>query len=142
MTRPSEIEAAYYQRMVLRETLRLAVPLHMRELEGLQPDTLTAIGKRSAAIVGEKGDVLQYGGHKRGEAADVFNALARGLAAAALTAWGGVRFDGLHWCRTPGCSDPDDIDAHPQPYPDAVKLPPPRRPVEDLPDLSAWGPPA
>jgi len=137
MTRPSQIRAADTQRMVLRETLRLAVPLHIRELDGLPLSVLMAISARSAAVVGTHGDDLQYGGKHTREA---FNALARGLAVAALTAWGGIEFDGLHWCTTPGCRTPDDTDAHPQPHPDAVRAPAPRRPVDTLPDLSTWQP--
>lgn len=131
--------AAETQRMVLMETLRIAVPLHMAKLQRLPVEHLLALAARDAETVGTHGDDLQYGGK---HCAPAFNALARGLAITALTAWGGVTWQGLHWCRTPGCGDPDDIDAHPQPYPDAVKPPAPRRPVEDLPDLSTWPPPA
>lgn len=139
MTRPSQIKAAETQRTVLRETLRLAVPMWMVEVDGLPLDMLTGIATASAVTVGTHGDDLQFGGkHTR----DAFNALARGLAVAALVAWGGVTYEGLHWCATPGCRDPGDADAHPQPYPDAVKDPPPRRPVDELPDLSAWPAPA
>lgn len=124
------------RRMVLRETLRLAVPRHLNELDGLPLDMLTSIATASAVTVGTHGDDLQFGGK---HCAEAFNALARGLAVAALVAWGGVTYEGLHWCATPGCGDPDGD--HPQPHPDAVKpLPPPRRPVEDLPDLATWSP--
>lgn len=101
-----------WQRMVLRETLALAVPLHMAELRSLDPDEITVIANGCARVVGEKGDVLQFKGHKGG-ATQAFNALAKGLACAALTAWGGVTFQGLHWCVVPGCTDPDGD--HPQP---------------------------
>ena len=96
----TQADAADHQRMVLRETLRLAVPMHMVELTGLPPDALTAIATRSADILSTHGDDLQYGGK---HCAQTFNALARGLAVAALTADGGVDFAGQHWCATPGC---------------------------------------
>lgn len=131
--------AAQWQRMVLLETLRLAVPLHITELAERPVEQLLAMAARDAETVGTHGDDLQYGGK---HCAPAFNALARGLAIAALTAWGGVTWHGLHWCRTPGCANPGDVDAHPQPYPDAVKPPAPRRPVESLPDLATWEPPA
>lgn len=131
--------AAQWQCMVLLETLRLAVPLHMTELQHLPVEHLLAMAACDAETVGTHGDDLQYGGRHCREA---FNALARGLAVLALTTWGGVTWQGLHWCRNPVCRDPDDLDAHPQPYPGAVKPPAPRRPVENLPDLSTWQPPA
>lgn len=122
------------RRVVLLETLRLAVPMHIVELDGLPLETLLAISHQCAVTVGTHGDDLQFGGkHTR----DAFNALARGLAVAALVAWGGVTYEGLHWCAKPGCSTPDAD--HPQPYPDAVKpLPASRRPVESLPDLATY----
>lgn len=88
------------QHMVLRETLRLAVPMHVVEMQHLEPHHLTAIASNSATVVGSHGDALQFGGK---HCAKAFNALARGLAAAALTAQGGVDFIGLHWCADPRC---------------------------------------
>ena len=85
------------QRMVLRTTLALAVPLHMHELHGQSPATLAGIAQAAATTVGSHGDALQFGGRHCPVA---FNALARGLAAAALTAQGGIEFAGLHWCTT------------------------------------------
>ncbi|MFF1713550.1 hypothetical protein [Streptomyces sp. NPDC058268] len=91
----------------LAETLRLAVPLHMAELRHLAPAQLVAIGSAAASIIGSKGDVLQFPSQKRGATAEAFNALARGLAAAALVAEGGVLFAGLHWCTVDRCAGPD-----------------------------------
>ncbi|WP_144385767.1 hypothetical protein [Streptomyces sp. SAJ15] len=108
------------QRFVLLETLRLAVPEHMDDLRGFTPEQRCEIAKACAAIVGSHGDALQFGGK---HCAEAFNALARGLAAAALTAWGGVTFDGLHWCAIPGCADANAD--HPQPHPERA----PRRSV-------------
>jgi hypothetical protein len=47
----------------------------------------------------EKGDVLQYGGGKKGEAAAAFNALAAALAHLAFVP-GGVKFDGRRYVAT------------------------------------------
>lgn len=44
--------------VVLVETLRLAVPLHIAELRDHPTDALVAITSRSASVVGSKGDVL------------------------------------------------------------------------------------
>jgi hypothetical protein len=104
MTRPSEIRAAEHQRMVLRETLRLAVPLHMVELRDRPAWILAAVASDAATTIGSQGDVLLFGGKG---CAQAFNALARGLAAAALTAEGGVDYLGLHWCRLPNCRAKD-----------------------------------
>lgn len=141
MTRPSQTDALEAQRTALRETLRVAVPLHIIELRGLPLDMLLGISARCAGIVGEKGDILQFKGGKRGETAEVFNALARGLAAAALVADGGVDFIGLHWCAIPGCRSTarfdhaGGADEHWPPEPSRA------RPIHDLPDLSTWPPP-
>ncbi|MGW7314716.1 hypothetical protein [Streptomyces sp. NPDC054865] len=101
------------QNPALIETLRLAVPLHMASLSGLSASNLVEIATRSASVVGSKGDVLQFHSPKRGAAAEAFNALAKGLAVAALVAWGGCTFLGVHWCTVPNCPGPDA--KHPQP---------------------------
>lgn len=115
-----ETAAAEAQQMVLRETLRLAVPMHMVELCGLDPDHLAAIASHAATAIGSHGDALQYGGKHCREA---FNALARGLAAAALTADGGVDYGGQHWCADPRCRATTRFD-HANYHPATV--PPPR----------------
>ncbi|MFI1225983.1 hypothetical protein ACH4UK_28270 [Streptomyces sp. NPDC020884] len=98
---------------VLVETLRLAVPLHIAELRDHPTEALVAIASRSASVVGSRGDVLQFHSPKRGAAAEAFNALARGLAAAAIVTHGGVTFAGSHWCTVPACPAPNAD--HPQP---------------------------
>lgn len=84
----------------LIETLNLAVPMWIDRLQQLDGETRTNKALRWAAdaadAVAFRGDALQFGG-KKGEAADVFNHLARGLAALAH-APGGVLFQGRHWC--------------------------------------------
>ncbi|WP_424891844.1 hypothetical protein [Streptomyces sp. XH2] len=87
---------------LLMTALAAAVPLHMMKLRRLSSPQLAAIGRQCAEIITSQGDVLQHGG--KGCAA-AFNALARALAALALTADGGVTFAGAHWCRYAGCRD-------------------------------------
>jgi hypothetical protein len=109
---------------VLLETLRLAVPMHCHELRGIPPEQLREIAQQASTTVATHGDDLMFGGTYCAEA---FNALARGLAVLALTAWGGVTFRGAHWCSNPTCSDPDAH--HDQPtYPDTAHLAPPDPP--------------
>lgn len=87
--------------------LQTAVPLHIEQLRHLDPDQLA---RQQAVTVATHGDDLQFGGR---HCKDAFNALARGLAAAALTAWGGVTVAGAHWCPIRGCPGPDA--PHPEP---------------------------
>jgi hypothetical protein len=85
---------------VLMIALSAAVPLRMAELKAMRGHARCneRVHWVTAAVdeVACKGDVLQYGG-RRGEAANVFNHLARGLAALAYQP-GGVAFAGIHWC--------------------------------------------
>lgn len=81
---------------VLLITLDAAVPLHILEMRDLTPHQRAAIARSAVDAIAHKGDALQYGG-KRGEAANAFNALARGLAAAAYQP-GGIDFAGRHHC--------------------------------------------
>ncbi|MFD9561534.1 hypothetical protein [Streptomyces sp. NPDC059994] len=100
------------ENVVLVESLRLAVPLHMMILHEHAPAELVRIAETAASVIGSQGDVLQFGSPQRGEAAQAFNALARGLAAAALTAQGGATFMHLHWCTVPVCPGPEE--EHPE----------------------------
>lgn len=100
MTRPSQTNALDAQRMVLCETLRLAVPMWMRELHDWPVEDLLAAAAADSQTVGTHGDDLQYGGP---HCKDAFHALARGLAISALLADGGVDFLGIHWCADPSC---------------------------------------
>ena len=123
-------EGADRQRFVLQETLKLAVPIHMLTMRDWSPDALTTAARAAADVVALHGDDLQFGGK---HCAKAFNALARGLAAAALCAEGGVRWKalGLHWCTVPGCNNPDAD--HPNPYPERAADPTPQpRPIVDI----------
>ena len=81
--------------------LQATVPLLILELAALRPAEREAVRRGwasdAATEVGSKGDVLQYGSRRRGKAAQVFNHLARGLAASAFQP-GGITFAGQHWC--------------------------------------------
>lgn len=95
--------AAAHRGMVLAESLQFAVPWHVAEVRGRPAAWLTGEAKRMATVLATHGDDLQFGGKHTG---DAFNALARGLACAALVADGGVTYAGLHWCRDPLCREP------------------------------------
>lgn len=76
--------------------LQLAVPLWIKEVQSLTPDARFALLEGAADAIASRGDVLQFGGGKKGEAAELFNILARALAVMAYVP-GGVRFAGNHW---------------------------------------------
>jgi len=85
---------------VLMLSLAIAVPLRIAELTAL-PDKrrwprIRAWADAAVDIIACEGDTLQYGS-KPGDAARVFDHLARGVAALAM-APGGVTFHGTHWC--------------------------------------------
>jgi hypothetical protein len=89
----------------LRETLQLAVPLWVAELQLLPPGHREHVAEQwrqeASRVVGEKGDALQFtsklSSRKAGPAATAFNALAKGIAALASYP-GGVTLLGVHWC--------------------------------------------
>lgn len=80
----------------MEKCLTIAVPLW---IEKLKHKSFEDFEKRKDAIlhsVCAKGDILMYGG-KKGEAGELFNVLAEGLAWLALIAKGGVTFGDQHW---------------------------------------------
>jgi len=83
--------------------LQAAVPLWLAELNSTPEFARVGVAESWAEHAGEQiaaqGDILMYGGGKKGETAAVFNALARGLAAMS-TKPGGVLFLDLVWCAT------------------------------------------
>ena len=125
-------DTGVFQRTVLVETLRLAVPMHMAELHGQPLGVLAGLASKAATTIGSRGDDLQFGGR---HCAQAFNALARGLAAAALTAEGGADYAGLHWCADPWCragsrfEHAPDVDVADLPEVSAV---PAQRPVVEV----------
>lgn len=108
--------------ITLTETLRLAVPMHIENLQRLHPDGVPLYKPKDDAVaIGTYGDALQFAG--RGErspagrhaTAKGFDGLARGLAAAAIGNPGGVTFAGLHWRVRPheGCPTPPRPESKP-----------------------------
>lgn len=96
---------------VLIETLRLAVPLAAAYLLSRR-DRQDLIGvwlAEGARAVGERGDLLQFRSKRQREGrfdertAATFEALAKGLAAAAMVLPEGVQWAGLHWCARQDC---------------------------------------
>lgn len=112
---------------VLVETLRFAVPLHIHELQHATANQRQGLAREAAQIIAHQGDVLMFGG-KKGAAGNVFNHLARGLAAAAYLP-GGVDFAGQHWCTNhaecEAAANAPVTELQPKPQR-------PRRPIVDL----------
>jgi hypothetical protein len=77
-------------------SLRLAVPMHIEEIRGWSVEERVRVARLCVDEIGSHGDILQYGSKKRGEAAEVYNALARALAIGAYQP-GGIDFAGQHW---------------------------------------------
>lgn len=98
-------EADSSARFLMRTALSVAVPLNLADIDMMRAripardvaDVLHRWATEAADSVAHHGDILMYGGGRRGEVADVFNHLGRGLAALA-TAPGGCRFLGVMWC--------------------------------------------
>ena len=86
---------------VLMISLEAAVPLRIAELEAMpdyeRQDILWKWRGEASEAVAHRGDILQYGSKRKGQAGLVFNHLAKGLAVLAH-APGGVTFHGVHWC--------------------------------------------
>lgn len=118
------------QRDLIVISLSAAVPLWIIELNALEGTLRDHTAQRWAADavepVASQGDALQYGG-RPGEAAKVFNALARGLAALS-TCPGGINFLGTIWCARhhPGGRDA----AGEYNCPDCLTDPPPEPPSD------------
>lgn len=91
-------------RVNLAPALEAAVPLRMMELRALgevaRGRLIAAWAAEAAEQVAHHGDLLMFRGKKAGESARVFNALAKGLAAAAFVP-GGVTFAGIHFEERP-----------------------------------------
>ena len=78
-------------KFLLLTTLSLAVPMWVEKLRGLPSDDLSSMAANAAKIIAEKGDRLFY--KVKGETADTFNELAKGIAILSM-APGGVTFMG------------------------------------------------
>lgn len=80
---------------LLLVSLSAAVPLRIAELERLPRDEVfaevSARGGEWSKLLAEKGDILMFGGGKRGEVAEAHTALVNALAHLAFCP-GGVKF--------------------------------------------------
>jgi len=81
---------------LLRTSLSAAVPLWAWEFRQLSWEELQKIAQQSGQIIAEHGDLILFRSEKKGETADAFNALARGIAALSF-APGGVNCFGQHF---------------------------------------------
>ena len=79
--------------------LTTAVPAWIEKVRKLPPAVRAAMAKDVVPVIEAKGDVLMFGGGKKGEAAHLFNELARGLAVLSFVP-GGVKFAGMKWEST------------------------------------------
>ncbi|MBO0813859.1 MAG: hypothetical protein J2P30_01695 [Actinobacteria bacterium] len=82
---------------LLEGMLQVTVPMWIAELRTYREEDRLAIGRRDGDFVAEHGDDVLYRGHKRGDSAKAFTAVARGLAVLAFQP-GGVTAFGGHWC--------------------------------------------
>ena len=82
----------------LSVALSVAVPLYIIQLEQAGGPSEGDISSLSALsrVLAERGDVLLYGGKKQGEAAAIFNQLAKSVAVMAF-APGGITVFGQHY---------------------------------------------
>jgi hypothetical protein len=90
--RPPKVEPGEH----LAIALAAAVPLWIMEMRAMPAALRITTAQGLAQIVAEKSDVLMFGGGEKGEVREIFNALARGLAALSFQP-GGVRFGSMHW---------------------------------------------
>lgn len=85
----------------LMTMMQMAVPLHVLQLKEKGGPTASDMAKaeESSGMLGERGDVLLFGGGKKGECADLFNRTAHAIAVLAFCP-GGVDIFGQHFEAT------------------------------------------
>jgi len=83
----------------MQGSLSVAVPLWIERLRGLSWEERQARVVDVPKLLGEKGDVLLFGGGKKGEAGELFNRFAEGIAVLAFMP-GGVDVFGCHFEAT------------------------------------------
>jgi hypothetical protein len=84
---------------LLLDMLALAVPLRILEYEKVGGPTEPDLARTQSfgIVLAEKGDVLLFGGKKKGEAAELFNRLADAVAVMAFCP-GGVKVGSARYC--------------------------------------------
>lgn len=82
----------------LGSMLQLAVPLYVERLkEKGGPDTEDfKESQELSSVLGERGDILLFGGGKKGECADMFNKTAKAIAVLSFVP-GGISLFGSHF---------------------------------------------
>lgn len=82
--------------------LEAAVPLQAMELKarGSSSERLAILAREAGQLLAEKGDVLQFGSKRKGETAEIFNALARGIAAGVMLSGHDLKLGPLVFRRT------------------------------------------
>jgi hypothetical protein len=88
-------------RKTLAEMMQMAVPLHiirLKEKGGPDAEDMKK-AQETSNILGEHGDILLFGGGKKGEVADQFNRTAHAIAVLAFCP-GGVEVFGSHFEAT------------------------------------------
>jgi len=81
---------------LMQGSLSVAVPLWIERLRGLSWEEKQKRVVDVPTLLGEKGDVMLFGGGEKGEAGEVFNRLAEGVAVLAFMP-GGVNVFGCHF---------------------------------------------
>lgn len=81
----------------LEKLLPIAVFMWVDKLKDEPIDSLLPRLEGYSSFIGSHGDVLMYGGGKKGVAADCFNKVAEGLAVLSMVCTGGVDFGDLHF---------------------------------------------
>ena len=84
---------------LLKGMLGISVPLHIHSLEekGGPTDEDMKKAQEFSSVLGERGDILLFGGGKKGECAEMFNRAAFCIAVLAITCPGGISIFGLHF---------------------------------------------
>lgn len=88
---------------LLALTLQAAVPMWIRKAKAVtrkaREDVLKTWCEEGVGAITERGDLLMYRSKKKGETAEVFNHLAKSIAAMAFVP-GGICTFGLNFCAT------------------------------------------
>jgi len=81
---------------LLSTAMQAAIPLWQAELLKLPWTDIEPMFAEASKMIFERGEILLFGGGKKGEVAEAFNAVARGIAALSFKP-GGITIFGGHW---------------------------------------------
>jgi hypothetical protein len=96
----SPVEGFFNGNPLLASSLLLAIPLWIEEVRPLDWKERIRRAHVNSFIVAAKGDILMFGGGKKGQVAEVFNATAEGIAILSFVP-GGVKIFGMHFEADP-----------------------------------------